>query len=83
MSTLHRSEVREEITSSELWWCADIVVSSANISATQLLRDNGISFIYKRNKVVPRTEPWVTPDTTSPESEYAPQTYTSCLLLFK
>ena len=56
MSTLHRSEDREEITSSELWWCADRVVSSANISATQLLRDNGISFIYKRNKVGPRTK---------------------------
>ena len=83
MSTLHRSEFREEMTSSELWWCADRVVSSANISATQLLRDNGISFIYKRNKVGPRTEPWGTPDTTSPESEYAPETYTSCFLLFK
>ena len=59
------------MTSSELWWCADRVVSSANISATQLLRDT--SFIYKRNKVGPRTEPWGTPDTTSPESEYAPR----------
>ena len=81
MSTLHRSEFREEMTSSELWWCADRVVSSANISATELLRD--ISFIYKRNKVGPRTEPWGTPDTTSPDSEYAPETYTSCFLLFK
>ena len=57
--------------------------SSANSATVAFWTVLGMSFIYKRNKSGPNTEPCGTPDTAGSQSELRPSTTTLCWRLCK
>ena len=58
------------------------MAASSAKSLTLDLKCSGRSFIYSRNKMGPRTEPWGTPEETGIVPEWKPFV-TDCLLLSK
>ena len=52
-------------------------VSSANSLTCEVIF-SGRSFMYSRNKIGPRTEPWGTPDVTGISDDFSPSRATHC-----